>query len=191
MLRRLLGWYGSGPLHLVALLAAFSLAGYAATRFVPANPAGVAVWFVGAVVGHDLVLLPLYSLADRSVTAVLRHRTGGSLSPRSRRWLNHVRVPAVMSALLFLVFFPLIVRLSPNFSGITGRSTDPYLGRWLLVTGILFAISGVVLALRMRRGSPVDEEQVLQEEGGSDLDGEPEPRPRQQGAGGNEPERER
>ena len=66
-MRRVTRWYGANPLHLLALLACFGLAGYAAAQLVPSRPAGVAVWFAGAVVGHDLVLMPLYSIADRSV----------------------------------------------------------------------------------------------------------------------------
>ncbi|MGH3098397.1 MAG: hypothetical protein ACRDMV_20625 [Streptosporangiales bacterium] len=194
VVHRLFGWYGAGPLHLLALLAAFGLAGYAAARLVPANPVGVAVWFVGALVGHDLVLLPLYSLADRSVGAVLRHRVPDGADLRgSGPWLNHLRVPAALSALLFCVFFPLILRLPHDFAGITDRSVDPYIGRWLLITGLLFAASGLHLALRLRprRRSPVDQEQVLEQEGGDRLDGEPPPRSREQRARGNQPERER
>lgn len=196
VLRGLFGWYGAGPLHLLALLAAFGLAGYAAARFVPANPVGVAVWFVGAAVGHDLILLPLYSIADRSLATVLRHRASKRPGWRSPGpWLNHLRVPAVLSALLLVLFFPLILRLAPGFAGIAGRSLDPYLGRWLLVTGLLFAGSGLVLAVRLRPRlrwrSPVDEEQVLQQQGGGCLDGEPPPGPRQQRARGDEPEGER
>ena len=32
-MRRLTRWYGANPLHLLALLACFALAGYAATKF--------------------------------------------------------------------------------------------------------------------------------------------------------------
>jgi hypothetical protein len=34
----------------------------------------VAAWFLGAVIGHGLLLMPLYSLADSSATAAIRHR---------------------------------------------------------------------------------------------------------------------
>ena len=58
-------------------------------RAVP--PVGVAVWFIGAVIGHDLVLMPLYSMADRSVMAAIRHR-----APQlpAVPWINYLRVPA-------------------------------------------------------------------------------------------------
>ena len=90
-MRRLLRWYGANPLHLLALLGSFALAGYAAVQLVSPRPLAVAVWFAGAVVGHDLLLLPLYSLADRSVIAAIRHR-----APRlpTIAWVNYLRVPA-------------------------------------------------------------------------------------------------
>jgi hypothetical protein len=152
-MRRLLAplrWYGAGPLHLLALLGSFALAGYAAMRFVPGNPLGVAAWFVGAVVGHDLLLVPLYSLLDRGARAVLRHRRAPAQLPPGP-WVNHLRVPAILSALLFLVFAPLILRLPPGFEHITGRPVTPYLTRWLLITGALFVVSAVILAVRMGR----------------------------------------
>ncbi len=186
-----LRWYGAGPLHLVALLAAFCLAGYAAARLVPAHPIGIAVWFVGAAIGHDVILFPLYTIANRSLGAVLRH-SGPDRLQRSRMWLNHVRVPAVLSAILLGVFFPLILRLPGTFAGITGRSVDPYLGRWLVVTGVLFLVSGVLLAIRLRRRrSPVQQQEMLHQQGSDGLAGQPPPGLGQYGAGGDEPDRER
>ncbi len=73
-MKRLARWYGANPLHLLALLGCFALAGYAAAQLVKSHPLAVAVWFLGAVVGHDLLLMPLYSLADRSAPAAIRHR---------------------------------------------------------------------------------------------------------------------
>jgi hypothetical protein len=147
-MRRLLRWYGANPLHLLALLAGFAVAGYAAARLVPSRPLGVAVWVIGAVIGHDLLLFPLYALADRSAAAVLRHRAARwpSIS-----WINYLRVPAALSGLLLLVWFPLILRLRTRYQASTTLSPDPYLWHWLAVTGALFLVSAVALALRMRR----------------------------------------
>ena len=61
---RLLRWYGSGPLHLLVLICSFALAAYALVRLFSLRPLEVAIWFVGAAILHDLILLPLYSLAD-------------------------------------------------------------------------------------------------------------------------------
>lgn len=147
-MRRLLRWYGANPLHLLALLGGFAVAGYAAARLVPSAPVGIAVWFLGAVIGHDLLLFPLYTLADRSAAAVIRHRAA-RLPTVS--WINYLRVPAALSGLLFLVWFPLILRLRTRYQASTTLSPDPYLWHWLGVTGALFVISAVALALRLRR----------------------------------------
>jgi hypothetical protein len=146
-MRRLLRWYGANPLHLLALIGCFAVAGYAAARLVPSRPLGVATWFLGAVIGHDLLLMPLYTLADRSAAAVIRHRAP-RLPPLP--WINYLRVPAALSGLLFLVWFPLILRLPAHYQASTTLSPDPYLWHWLAVTGALFLISAVALALRIR-----------------------------------------
>ena len=147
-MRRLLRWYGANPLHLLALLGGFAVAGYAAARLVPSGPVGVTVWFLGAVIGHDLLLFPLYTLADPSAAAVIRHRAA-RLPAVS--WINYLRVPAALSGLLFLLWFPLILRLRTRYQASTTLSPDPYLWHWLGVTGALFVISAVALALRLRR----------------------------------------
>jgi hypothetical protein len=150
---RLLRWYGANPLHLLALLACFALAGYAAVQLVASRPLAVAIWFLGAVAGHDLLLMPLYSLADRSVLAAIRHRAP---SLPAIGWINYVRVPAALSALLLLVWLPLILRLHTNYQASTTLSPNSYLRNWLAVTGALFLISAVVFALRLRgRKHPV------------------------------------
>ena len=146
-MRRQLRWYGASPLHLLALLACFGLAGYAAARLVSSHPIAVIVWFVGAVIGHDLLLVPLYSLADRSAMAAVRHR-----DPElpAAPWINYVRVPAALSGLLLLVWFPLILRLRSPYHASTTLSADPYVWHWLAVTGALFLLSAVAFALRLR-----------------------------------------
>jgi hypothetical protein len=147
-MRRLTRWYGAHPLHLLVLLGCFALAGYAASRLLASMPWRVAAWFLGAVIAHDLVLLPLYSLADRSALSVFQHRL-----PRlpAVPWINYLRVPAALSLLLFLVWFPMILRLSgPYYRLSTGLSPDPFLWHWLAVTGALFLLSALALAVRLR-----------------------------------------
>jgi hypothetical protein len=69
-------WYGANPLHLLALLAAFALAGYAAAAVVDSGQwRGFAIWFIAAVIGHDLLLFPLYSLADLSLRRLIPRLT--------------------------------------------------------------------------------------------------------------------
>jgi hypothetical protein len=145
--RRLTRWYGANPLHLLALLACFALAGFAATQLVRSRPESVAIWFVGAVIGHDLVLMPLYSIADWSVLAAVRHREPNLPAVP---WINYLRVPAGLSALLLLVWFPLILRLGTHYQESTTLSPDPFLWHWLAVTGALFLISAIAYAVRLR-----------------------------------------
>ncbi|MEU5535645.1 hypothetical protein [Streptomyces sp. NPDC020362] len=145
---RFVRWYGSGPLHLLVLIASFALTGYAMVRLFAVRAWEVAIWFVGAAVLHDLTLLPLYSLAGLSALSVLRHRAGNGPSVP---WINHLRVPAFLSGLLLLVRFPLVFRLAVPCPGDTGLSDSVYLGRWLAITGVLFAASAVAFAIRLRR----------------------------------------
>jgi hypothetical protein len=142
-------WYGANPLHLLALIGCFALAWYAGEGLLHAKPVGVAVWFAGAVVGHDLILMPLYALADKSVTTVFRHRP-----PKlpTVPWINYLRVPVVLSGLLLLLWFPLIFKIPSRFPTTTDLSLDPYMGHWLVVTGALFLLSAVAFAFRLRPG---------------------------------------
>jgi len=146
-MRPFLRWYGASPLHLLTMLGCFALAGYAAAELLPNNVVGILVWLVGAVIGHDLILMPLYTLADRSASAVFRHR-GPSLP--AVPWINYLRVPAALSGLLLLIWFPLILRLPARFPATTTLSLDPYLWHWLAMTGALFLLSAAALALRLR-----------------------------------------
>ena len=140
--------YGAGPVHLVAVLSCFVLTGYAVSRVVGDRPAVVriAVWFVGAAVAWDLVLGPALALGDRGLRAVLR-RPLADVVP-----LNHVRVPLLLSGLLLLVSAPLVLRRSQDvYAAKTGLSEQPYLGRWLIVTAVLFAASALLFGLRVVR----------------------------------------
>ena len=65
-------------------------------------------------------------------------------------WINYVRVPAALSGLLLLVWFPLILRLTASYHASTTLSPEPYLWHWLAVTGVLFLLSAVAFAARLR-----------------------------------------
>lgn len=134
--------YGAPAWHLIALIACYAVALYVFTRVISAGIVlGFVVWFVGAVILHDLVILPLYSLADTRLQRELRRRPP----------VNYVRVPAALSGLLLLIWFPLILRSSEYYyRAATGLSTEPYLLRWLLITCALFAGSAIVHAIRRR-----------------------------------------
>jgi hypothetical protein len=142
--------YGAGPLHVFAILAAFAVAGYALGRALEltSNPDRILLWLGGSIVAHDLILFPLYAVAGALVaTAFLRG------DPRNRlrlAALNHVRVPALLSGLLLLVWYPLVAGPADRgFTRLTGLSKDVYFERWLLLSAALFAGSAVLFALRL------------------------------------------
>jgi hypothetical protein len=202
-------WYGANPLHLLALLASFALAGYAVRAVIMAGQwTGFAAWFAVAIIGHDLLLFPLYSLADLSLRQLLPGGSHGRLpaaQPAARgpfeafqpvgsgppsappsapprgtsvtlrpapaqlapaqqtaaqpggvapAWpplLNYVRIPVIFSLLLLMTFFPMILGLSePELHRASGLTTEPYLWRWLGVTGVMFATSAAAYSLNTR-----------------------------------------
>jgi hypothetical protein len=145
--------YAANPLHLLALLAAFALSGYVVTRLAH-EPLfiRVLIWFAGAVIAHDLVLFPLYAFADRSLQAGLRRLWPRADAAPAVPPLNYIRVPALGTALLFLIFFPGILRQGQQtYTQATGQDQQPYLARWLILTAAMFAVSAAFYALRLRR----------------------------------------
>jgi hypothetical protein len=141
-------FYGARPLHLLVLIACFALAGYAGSLLL-GDPAllTVLVWFIGAAVVHDLVLFPLYALADRTLTGALRRL------PRPRvPVVNHIRVPALGAGLTLLVFLPGIIRQGgATHLAATGLDQQPYLGRWLWLVAAMVALSALVYVVRLFR----------------------------------------
>ncbi|HEY7052361.1 MAG TPA: hypothetical protein VH496_09560 [Mycobacterium sp.] len=142
------------PLHLLVILAGFALFGFVVATVKPAalwNPhvwwQSIAVWFAAAIILHDLVLFPLYSLVDH----VLRTPAARRKRPRVRA-LNYIRLPALGSALTLLVFLPGIIEQGrPTYLAATGQTQEPFLDRWLLLTAALFGISAVCYAIRLAR----------------------------------------
>lgn len=144
--------YGAGVLHLAAALASFAVAGYAVARIFAelGDPTRVMVWLASSIVAHDLVLFPLYATIGVLASGVLV--PGASRSRLRVAALNHLRVPALASGLLLLVWFPLVARRAPRtYERLTSLSVDVYLDRWLALSGALFAASGLIFALRARR----------------------------------------
>lgn len=133
------------PLQILLFACSFALAGYAGVRLLGDDWFEVALWFVGLAVLHDLVLVPLYSGADRALTGTLD-------GVGCREWTVYVRVPAALSALLLLVWFPLISgQIADHYRSATGLSGDDFLTRWLLITAVLFGGSALLLVRRLRR----------------------------------------
>jgi hypothetical protein len=143
---RLRAAYGAAPWHLVLVTAVIVLAGWVALRLAQEATFGrMLLWFVGAVIAHDLVLFPVYASVDRVLRAVVRGRV---------TLLNHLRVPALGTALLFLVYAPGILRWGETtHEAATGQTPRPYLVRWLALSAGLFLLSALVYALRRRRQS--------------------------------------
>jgi hypothetical protein len=141
--------YGASPWHLVALVGCFALTGYAASRLLDDLPVlvRITIWFVGAAVVWDLLLGPLVALVDRLLRSVLGRSDRPRVSP-----LNYVRVPLLLSALLLLVWAPLVLQRSEGvFRVKAGLLQDPYLERWLAVSGVLAACSAAAYALALLR----------------------------------------
>jgi hypothetical protein len=150
MARRFRDEYGAGPIHLVAMAATLGISGWALVQALGGlEPLSFAVWFAGGILAHDLVLLPLYSLLG-----MVEYRGLGAAEGERVRIaaLNHLRAPALLSAVLLLVWLPLILGLSEDrFRASTGLGTDGYLERWLLVSGTAFLVSALLFAARVRR----------------------------------------
>jgi hypothetical protein len=138
--------YGASPLHLLAHLALLPLAGWALLQILQLNTARtILLWFLGAVVLHDLVLLPAYSALDRLAQPALRGA------------INYVRVPAGIWLLLGLVYYPTLAgRGDAAYHRVSGLRFEGYLGRWLLSGAVLFSISAIAYTARAasRRRTP-------------------------------------
>jgi hypothetical protein len=144
--------YGAGPIHLLAVLVSFAIAAYALSRALDLtrNPDRIVLWLGGSIVAHDLILFPFYALVGAIAAGVLVPRTNHSRLRIAA--LNHLRVPALLSGLLLLVWFPLVAgKGERSFMRVSGLSKDVYFGRWLTITAVLFAGSALLFALRLRR----------------------------------------
>jgi hypothetical protein len=158
LITRFNAFYGSNPLHLLGTIAAWALAGYVVIVLGPQalwNPKvwwqSIGVWFLAAVVAHDLVLFPLYALADRSFTgalAAVRGRWTGAWPQVSP--VNYLRVPTLAAGLSLLLFFPGIIQQGQSsYFAATGQNQQPFFGRWLLLVAALYGLSALAYAGRL------------------------------------------
>ncbi len=158
--------YGASPLHLLLVLASFALTGYAGIRLLQGDVLGIVLWFAGSALLHDLLLLPLYTAADRALQTLARRRharrgphAGGEGHAADERGqdghgrgrVNYVRVPAFISLVLLLVWYPLVLGRVHHYTAYTGLDAGVFWGRWLLVTAALFVLSALCLAVRTLR----------------------------------------
>jgi hypothetical protein len=154
--------YGAHPVHLLTMVSGFALLGYILTTFKVTELwnktswwQSIAVWFVAAIVGHDFVLFPLYALVDRILATRLGRRkvqvtrqtsSGGPEIPAR----NYIRIPAMAAGLTLLIFLPGIIEQgAPTYLAATGQTQQPFLGRWLLLTAVMFGISAAAYAARL------------------------------------------
>jgi hypothetical protein len=161
--------YGASPLHLLAFVASIAVTGVAVKGWLD-EPAisirYIVIWFVGAIVAHDMIVLPLYSALDRLVLAISRRADGHHAAPepseqgatepappRSPGWV-YVRVPLILSALVLLVFGAEILREgNATFHLASGHTQNVYLQRYLIVVGVLFLLSGLAYVRSSSRAS--------------------------------------
>jgi hypothetical protein len=139
--------YGAGGWHLIGHLTAFAVAAYALAQIVHGgHVVNFAVWFAGAALLHDVVFLPLYSLLDRLVGHPARRTRPLGAVPL----INHMRVPALISGLLLLVYFPLIFGTAQRtYLAASGHHPSGYARNWALISAALFIASGTLYAVRV------------------------------------------
>jgi len=158
-MHRLRAAYGASPLHALAVIASFAVAGYGFLRIAESPSAlGTFLWFGAAIVAHDLLAFPLYSMLNLIAHHSLVRPRDERVERRRVPAINHLRVPAIISGIYFLMFFPLILDLdSTHYAAYTGQSAAVYFTRWLGICAALFLGSAVVYAFRLRRAaSPPD-----------------------------------
>ena len=143
--------YGSSPLHLLAHLVGFAIVAFALDQiFSGGDVKELLIWYLGFVIAHDLVFVPAYTGLDRLLRATIAR-----LPPPTRTGppvINHVRAPAMISALLLIIYFPLISRQPDGwYFDLSGHHLTHYLRNWLLITAVLFLGSGLIYAARVVR----------------------------------------
>jgi hypothetical protein len=140
--------YGSGPFHFVAVATCFVISGYAILRLAGSSrPVMLALWFLGALLAHDFLLYPVYTVLDRAAV-----RAQGPRGSDRVPWINYVRVPVLVTGLVFLVWFPLILGANAKtYRDASGLGTGRYGGRFLVFTAAVFLVSAALYCLRLLR----------------------------------------
>jgi hypothetical protein len=136
------GRYGAGVAHLLGFAACVAVAAIAIRGwfYIPSDAGKIVIWFIAGLLGHDLVLVPIYTLLGRPVG-------------RLGRWAVFVRAPAILSALMLAAFWPSILGRDPaDYAAYAGLGRHPYLGRWLIATAILFALGALAATASAIRG---------------------------------------
>jgi hypothetical protein len=142
--------YGGSPLHLLAHLGLFFVAGWSIDQIIGSHKIiSWLIWFLGAALLHDLVLLPVYSALDRGLRRVGRRGRGAGARVPNAALINHLRVPAAVAGILLLVYFPVILGYSShNYRADTGHALAGYTRNWLLICAGLFLASALLAGAR-------------------------------------------
>ena len=146
--------YGDHLLHLIVLLGALALGAYTISVLgfdQLFNPRvwwqSIAVWFAVAVVGHDLILFPLYALAERSLPK--GHRRAEPVDPRRAPLTNYLRMPTMATGLTFALFLPGIIEQGAfTYTAATSLTQEPFLARWLLLVAGFYLVSAICYVVR-------------------------------------------
>ena len=147
--------YGAHPLQLVLVLASFVVVGYVVQVLGVARLydrdvwwQSIGLWFLGAAIGHDLVLFPIYAAVDRAATAVTRTRSSARRRTRAVPVTNYVRLPLLACGLLTLMFFPGVIRQGAGaYHRATGQTQEPFLLRWLILCAAILALGALAYVI--------------------------------------------
>ena len=151
--------YGAHPAHLLLLIVAAAVAGWAVLQWLHApTPVRLLVWFGAAVIGHDLIAFPLYTGLDRLLIRVIAGTSASDAAASISRWrraaINHIRFPVLLSGLLLLMWYPLIFKRSDGvYFAASGQHQSRYLGNYLLAVALLFGGSLLIFLLRLARAT--------------------------------------
>lgn len=151
--------YGERMFHLIVVVAALALGVYAVSVLGVRNLfnpnvwwQSIVVWFAVAVIGHDLILFPLYTLADRLLPRQRGPHNDRPTSPQLSGRVpltNYVRMPTLAAGLLLMLFLPGIIQQgAPTYQAATGLTQAPYLSRWLLLTATFYLVSAICYAVK-------------------------------------------
>ena len=137
--------YGASPLHLLGHVILLAASVLALSQMLQGR--SVWIWLLGAVVLHDIVLVPAYSGLDRVLQLGVRDRPA-----RRVPLVNHIRVPLAFSGLLLLVYLPAILGdNTAQLERVSGRDAAPSVLYWAALTAGAFLVSGLVWIVRMSR----------------------------------------
>lgn len=145
--------YGASPLHLLAVLASFAIAGYGFFMIFKAPaPESTLLFFGLAIVAHDMIAFPLYSALNFVAGRTSKAAEPDPVAATGVPAINYLRIPFLLSAISFVMFFPLILGLSADrYEASTGLGIDVFLGRWLGICAVAFTVSAILYAVKLRR----------------------------------------